>query len=99
MSLTLTMLQQYGIDPVYGLDNGYGYDDDSRHSSQLNSTTGSTALYHHNGTRYGLSMAARNSASPSGEAKMNGLHGPKHKRGDMERECMSLPFLFVSLHC
>lgn len=77
---------QYGIDPVYGLDNGYGYDDDSRHSSQLNSTTGSTALYHHNGTRYGLSMAARNSASPSGEAKMNGLHGPKHKRGDMERE-------------
>ena len=46
------------------------------------STTGSTALYHHNGTRYGLGLGRTN-----GDAKMNGLNGPKHKRGDIDREC------------
>ena len=45
-------------------------------------TTGSTALYHHNGTRYGLGLGRTN-----GDAKMNGIHGPKHKRGDIDREC------------
>lgn len=23
----------------------------------------------------------------SADSKMNGLHGPKHKRGDIDREC------------
>lgn len=46
--------------------------------------TGSTALYHHNGSRYGLGLNSR----PNGvDGKMNGLHGPKHKRGDIDREC------------
>ena len=44
--------------------------------------TGSTALYQHNGTRYGLGLGRTN-----GDAKMNGIHGPKHKRGDIDREC------------
>ena len=39
--------------------------------------TGSTALYHHNDTRYELGLGRTN-----GDAKMNGIHGPKHKRGD-----------------
>jgi hypothetical protein len=79
---------QYGLDPVYALDDGYGFEADSHSPSQLNNTTGSTALYHHNGTRYGLGLAARSTVNANGgnEGKMNGLHGPKHKRGDMDRE-------------
>ncbi|VDB93348.1 unnamed protein product [Peniophora sp. CBMAI 1063] len=44
--------------------------------------TGSTALYQHNGTRYGLGLGRTN----GGDAKINGIHGPKHKRGDIDRE-------------
>ena len=29
-----------------------------------------------------------NGGRPNGvDGKMNGLHGPKHKRGDIDREC------------
>ncbi|CAK5265001.1 unnamed protein product [Mycena citricolor] len=91
-SLTFNSIQsglddslQYGngIDSVYGLDSSYGsYGYESgRTGATTNGTTGSTALYHHNGSRYGLGLAPRN-----GDSKMNGLHGPKHKRGDMDRE-------------
>ena len=60
----------------YGYENGRG--------SSLGAGTGSTALYHHNGSRYGLGLNGR----PNGvDGKMNGLHGPKHKRGDVDREC------------
>ena len=45
-------------------------------------TTGSVALYHHNGMPYGLGLGRTN-----GDAKMNGIHGPKHKRGDIDRQC------------
>jgi hypothetical protein len=41
-------------------------------------------LYHHNGSRYGLGVGGRANGADS---KMNGLHGPKHKRGDVDREC------------
>lgn len=80
------------MDSVYGLDgnryNSYGFDSNGRPSVTANGTSGSTALYHHNGSRYGLGLPAR---SPSGAAdKMNGLHGPKHKRGDIDRECALL---------
>ena len=44
---------------------------------------GSAALYHHHGSRYGLGMGRVVNA----DSKMNGLHGPKHKRGDIDREC------------
>ena len=85
---------QYDDDNVYGLsgqmDNGRfsSYDlDSSARSSQGGSASGSTALYHHNGTRYGLHLGRGNSA----DGKMNGLHGPKHKRGDMD--CKKICFL------
>ncbi|KAJ7822517.1 hypothetical protein B0H14DRAFT_3470766 [Mycena olivaceomarginata] len=50
-----------------------------------NAGTGSTVLYHHNGSRYGLGLPARTN-SGAGNSKMNGLYGPKHKHGDMNRE-------------
>ncbi|KAH9005921.1 ARM repeat-containing protein [Lactarius hatsudake] len=52
-------------------DSGY---DDPLH--------GSTALYHHHGSRYGLGIGGR----VASDGKMNGLHGPKHRRGDVDRE-------------
>ena len=71
--------QQFGVDPVYGL-NGNGVE-----NGRFNSfSTGSTALYHHHGSRYGLGMNGRANGADS---KMGGLHGPKHKRGDVDREC------------
>ncbi|KAH8101368.1 ARM repeat-containing protein [Cristinia sonorae] len=80
----------FAVDSSYGMNGGldsarygsYGGYDSGRLSS-ANSTTGSTALYHHNGSRYGLGLNGR----PNGaDGKMNGLHGPKHKRGDIDRE-------------
>ncbi|KAF8164145.1 hypothetical protein K438DRAFT_1775661 [Mycena galopus ATCC 62051] len=88
-----TLQQQYGggIDSVYGLNgldgngyNLYGFEAGDRGGANSNST-GSTALYHHNGSRYGLGLPTR-SNSGTGDSKMNGLHGPKHKRSDMDRE-------------
>ncbi|KAJ7630440.1 ARM repeat-containing protein [Roridomyces roridus] len=85
-------LQQYGggMDSVYGLNgldnngyNSYGFESGGR--SNGSGTSGSTALYHHNGSRYGLGLPTR-ANSGAGDGKMNGLHGPKHKRGDMDRE-------------
>lgn len=76
--------EQYDMDYTLngGLDsnryNGY-----SPNPSVLpNATTGSTALYHHNGSRYGFGLASRGNG-PQNE-KMAGLHGTKHKRGDMD---------------
>ncbi|KAL0059676.1 hypothetical protein AAF712_013579 [Marasmius tenuissimus] len=81
---------QYNVDAGYGLNgslengryNSYGFEANGRTSTGPGNTSGSTALYHHNGSRYGLGLPGR---SPSGvDSKMNGLHGPKHKRGDMD---------------
>ncbi|KIK70359.1 hypothetical protein GYMLUDRAFT_89399 [Collybiopsis luxurians FD-317 M1] len=74
--------ESYGVDSGYGLNGGI---DGGRYNSYgTSNTTGSTALYHHNGSRYGLGLPGRANAGVDG--KMNGLHGPKHKRGDMDRE-------------
>ncbi|KAF9072675.1 ARM repeat-containing protein [Rhodocollybia butyracea] len=79
---------QQGLDEPYGVDAGYGLNGglDGRYNSYAgaNNTSGSTALYHHNGSRYGLGLPGR--TNPGVDSKMNGLHGPKHKRGDMDRE-------------
>uniref|UniRef100_A0A0W0FA96 Putative ARM repeat-containing protein n=1 Tax=Moniliophthora roreri TaxID=221103 RepID=A0A0W0FA96_MONRR len=80
---------QYNTDSSYGmngnLDNGrynnYGFESNGR-TSVAGNTSGSTALYHHNGSRYGLGLPGR--ATVGVDSKMNGLHGPKHKRGDMD---------------
>ncbi|KAL4264420.1 PUM-HD domain-containing protein [Pleurotus pulmonarius] len=72
---------QYGVDSMYGMNGGaYG-----RATSANSTKSGSTALYHHNGSRYGLSAPARPSVGGP-DSKMGGLHGPKHKRGDIDRE-------------
>lgn len=72
-----------------GSYNSYGFDAGARAGGN---TSGSTALYHHNGTRYGLGIPGR-TASGGPDSKMNGLHGPKHKRGDIDRECELAGFL------
>lgn len=74
---------EFGVDG--GLDNGRYGAYNSNHGT-ANTTSGSTALYHHNGSRYGLGLPGRPNAGAT-DNKMNGLHGPKHKRGDMDREC------------
>lgn len=96
-SMTYNLDEQYDMDPMYGLSggiendpyNGYGYEPSGRGgvspNGAHNGTSGSTALYHHNGSRYGLGNPGRGHAGGA-EAKMNGLHGPKHKRGDIDRE-------------
>jgi hypothetical protein len=95
------ILFQY--DSVYGIANGvdntrynnYGFESDGRSNSNpsnpvavVNTNLAAPAsLYHsQNGPRYGLGLPARGNSGVDG--KMNGLHGPKHKRGDMDRECM-----------
>ncbi|KAF8139838.1 ARM repeat-containing protein [Boletus edulis] len=80
--------EQYSVDSVYGLAGqldgsrygAYKFDAAGRNGAMANGSSGSTALYHHNGTRYGLGLGR--GGTPDG--KMNGLHGPKHKRGDMD---------------
>ena len=64
--------------------NSYGFESTGRGGHSVNGTSGSTALYHHNGSRYGLALGR---GGPDG--KMNGLHGTKHKRGDMDRKSFS----------
>jgi len=84
----------YAMDPGYAVNGGvdgrgyggYSFDATTRNAVITNvsgTTTGSTALYHHNGTRYGLGLPVRTGGP---ENKLNGLHGPKHKRGDIDRE-------------
>ena len=77
-------LQVYDMNE--GMDNArygdFGYENGGR-TPHANGGAGSTALYHHNGTKYGLGVNGRQ----NGDSKMNGLHGPKHKRGDVDREC------------
>ena len=86
----MVFVQPYGGEAVYGLNNGVGNAlDDRRFNSYGNgnglASTGSTALYHHHGSRYGLGIGGR----VTSDGKMNGLHGPKHRRGDVDRECES----------
>ncbi|KAI0271616.1 armadillo-type protein [Gloeopeniophorella convolvens] len=84
-------LHPYGGDAaVYGLNGGVNNAlEDGRFNSYSNGTgngltsTGSMSLYHHHGARYSLGIGSR---VPGGDGKMNGLHGPKHKRGDVDRE-------------
>ena len=80
-----SMQNHYDVDSIYlnqeNRLNGYGLEANGRLNG-TGTTGGSTALYHHHGARYGLSMGSRIGS----ENKMTGLHGPKHKRGDMDRK-------------
>ncbi|KAG9123529.1 hypothetical protein FRC07_014822 [Ceratobasidium sp. 392] len=68
--------------PAFG---SYEYGGGARNGAQ----SGSTALYQHNGSRYepalgnGRFMSQENANNNN---KMGGLHGTKHKRGDIDRE-------------
>lgn len=101
-SLTFNSIQpagreDYGIDAVYGLNNGgenvgyntYGFEAGRSpanvNSPSANHSPGPAGLYQHNGGRYGLGLQGRGNSGPV-DGKMNGLHGPKHKRGDLDRE-------------
>ncbi|KAG8741554.1 hypothetical protein FRC10_002731, partial [Ceratobasidium sp. 414] len=59
----------------------YDYETGARGGVQ----SGSTALYQHNGSRYGLALGNGRFMSQENN-KMGGLHGTKHKRGDIDRE-------------
>ncbi|KAG8717108.1 hypothetical protein FRC08_008186 [Ceratobasidium sp. 394] len=59
----------------------YDYESGARNGVQ----SGSTALYQHNGSRYGLALGNGRFMSQENN-KMGGLHGTKHKRGDIDRE-------------
>lgn len=50
--------------------------------------------YTQNGARQGLGLPGRTTSGT--ENKMNGLHGPKHKRGDIDRECKTVCFVAPS---
>ncbi|KAG8709031.1 hypothetical protein FRC08_018580 [Ceratobasidium sp. 394] len=59
----------------------YNYESGTRNSVQ----SGSTALYQHNGSRYGLALGNDRFMSQENN-KIGGLHCAKHKRGDIDRE-------------
>ena len=104
------ILFQY--DSVYGIANGvdntrynnYGFESGSRGNPNnpaavVNTNlAGSAGFYHpQSGPRYGLGLPPRTNSGVDG--KMNGLHGPKHKRGDMDRECrFTVRFLQTSIN-
>ena len=55
-----------------------------------------TGLYTQNGLRYSLGLPGR---TPSGsDAKMNDLHSPKHKQGEVDRECKYTSIMDLSVH-
>jgi len=66
--------------------NAYGFEAATHPSNGTNGAGVANNLYPQNGPRYGLAAPGR---TPSGgDAKHNGLHGVKHKRGEVDRECM-----------
>ena len=71
---------KYGVDSIYLQGerlNGYGAGLDG---ARLNG--GSSALYNQHGARYGFSSRLGGGADP----KLNGVHGSKHKRGEIDRK-------------
>jgi len=50
----------------------------------VNTNLAGPAGFYQNAPRCGLALPPR---AKSGVDKMNGLHGPKHKRGGMDRAC------------
>ena len=79
--------QQYGVSPVYIINsqldstrlNSYGFDSTDRGGhGVIHSGTGSTALYCHNGSHFGLGLDR-----DGPDEKINGLHDTKHTQGDI----------------
>jgi len=78
--------QQYGMDLAYSGGNGV----DHRFANGFNSPYdgGSRAGGYNQHARYGLGVGGHaNSGRVSGGSMNGSIHGPKHKRGDMDREC------------
>lgn len=96
------LLMQYGMESPYNLGGSTensrynSYDFESNNSANSTSVNnGSAALYHHNNPRYGVGLPGRGGTSAAVDGKMNGLHGPKHKRGDIDRECQYSAFVLI----
>jgi hypothetical protein len=80
-------------DSIYGINgavdtsrfNNYGFESVARPNvgNLVNGNPGAALYSAQTASRYGLGMPNRGNPADS---KMNGLHGPKHKRGDMDRE-------------
>ncbi|KDR85232.1 hypothetical protein GALMADRAFT_233963 [Galerina marginata CBS 339.88] len=101
-SLTFTSIQSTGrddYDAIYGVNGGvdnthfntYGFETAARpnanpsNGSPSNTSAAPGGIYPaQHGSRYGLGLPNRGATGT--DNKMNGLHGPKHKRGDMDRE-------------
>jgi hypothetical protein len=96
MSASDVSQKPYTGEVVYSLNdpsetgyNSYGFEASQRRAPNngTNPNSGPPALYHHNAARYALGVPGRPNAGGGGDSKMNGLHGPKHKRADVDREC------------
>ncbi|KAF8973836.1 armadillo-type protein [Flammula alnicola] len=94
-SLTFNSIQSTGrddYDSIYGINNGvdsnhfnnYGFESASRPTVNAPNAVSNGNAAVPSVSRYGLGLAGR--GNPGTDGKMNGLHGPKHKRGDMDRE-------------
>ncbi|KAF4584812.1 hypothetical protein EYR38_002043 [Pleurotus pulmonarius] len=84
----------FGVSPISASDLGASlsrlpsgqFDDSySPNGSALDDSMQACRFEKHNGSRYGHSAPARPSVGGA-DSKMGGLHGPKHKRGDIDRE-------------
>ncbi|KAF8912896.1 ARM repeat-containing protein [Gymnopilus junonius] len=93
-SLTYNSVQSTARDDyetIYGVNGGmdntpfnaYGFESIGPNNPVGSSGPGNLYPAQH-GSRYGLSLPGRGGAGT--DSKMNGLHGPKHKRGDVDRE-------------
>ena len=67
--------------------NSYRFESHGHGNTNPNNSE-STALYHHNGSRYGLGLGGRVNGADS---KMSGFRGPKHKHGNINHKCK--PFI------
>lgn len=76
--------------------NAYGFESATAHSN-VNGGNGGVSnnnnLYPQNSPRYGL-VPPRHSPS-AGETKLNGLHGAKHKRGEVDKDCMFMVLFHI----
>ena len=102
-------MKLYQYDSVYGIANGvdkthcnnYGFESGSRGNSSnpvaaVNTNLAGPAGFYQSGLIYGLGLLPCAKSGADGE--MDGLHGPTHKRGDMDQECrLTICFLQTSI--
>lgn len=91
-------VRQYGLETTYGMGGeinpyaSYGYEG-PQGGINVHGSGGYQA------PRYPVGMQRGGVTGPPMDGKMNGLHGPKHKRGDVDRECGSFLLSFNPSFC